>query len=87
MKWRHILRPLALAAALPLIALSALAVWRSLERLYAAYLISHGRLFSDDLTQGRINLRLEIETWCLVLGMCAGAFLLLRFWYHSKFAQ
>jgi hypothetical protein len=50
MKWLQILRSLALAASLPLIALSALAAWYSLERLYTAYLITHDRPFSDDLT-------------------------------------
>ncbi len=84
MKWRHILRPLALAASLPLVALSGLAAWNSTERLYRAYLINRGRLFSDDLTEAHINVGAEIETWCFVLGVAFVAFMLLRFWRKSK---
>jgi hypothetical protein len=73
-----------LAASLPLIALSALAAWCSLERFYTAYLVTHGRPFSDDLTQGRTKIGFETETWCLVLGISAIAFLLLRFWYRLE---
>jgi hypothetical protein len=87
MKWRHTLRFLALAASLPLIALSALAAWRSLERLYAAYLVTHGHLFSDDLGAGHIKVAFELEVWCLVLGISAVAFLLLRFWHRSKYGR
>jgi hypothetical protein len=87
MEWRHTLRPLALTASLPLIALAALAAWRSLERLYIAYLFNHGRLFTDDLSAGHINLGLEVEAWCLVLGVAVVAFMLLRFWRRSKSGQ
>jgi len=88
MGWRrHTLRQLALAASLPLIALAALAAWRSLERLYDAYLFNHGRLFTDDLTVGQIDIGLEVEAWCLVLGVAFVAFMLLRFWLRSKSGQ
>jgi ABC-type branched-subunit amino acid transport system permease subunit len=87
MKWQHILRSLALAASLPLIALSVLAAWRSVERFYTAYLITHGHLVSDDLSEGHIRVGSEIEAWCLVLGTSAVAFLLLRFWYRSKYGR
>lgn len=87
MKWRYTLRFLVLAASLPLIALSTLLAWSSLERLYTAYLITHGRLFTDDLTEGHIEVASEIEVWCLVLGISAVAFLLLRFWYQSKYGR
>lgn len=87
MKWRHTFRFLALAASLPLIALSALAAWRSLERLYTAYVITHGHPLGDDLGAGRTKVAFEIEVWCLVLGMSAVAFLLLRFWHRTKFGR
>jgi hypothetical protein len=75
---------MALAASLPLVALSALLAWRSLGRLYAAYLFNRGHLLTDDLTVGHINTRFEIEVWCLVLGLSVFAFLLLRFWRRSN---
>jgi hypothetical protein len=84
MGWRHTLRPFALAASLPLIALAALAAWRSLERLYIACLFNHGRLFTDDLTSGYINIGLEVEAWCLVLGIVFVTFMLLRFWRRPE---
>jgi hypothetical protein len=87
MKWRHTLRSLALAASLPLTALPMLAAWRSVERFYTAYLVTHGHFFSDDLSEGHIKLGFEIEAWCLVLGTSAVAFLLLRFWYRSKYGR
>lgn len=87
MKWQHILRPFALVASLPLVALSGLAAWRSAERLYTAYLISHGRLFSDALDEGHINFGFEIEVWCLVLGTAFVAIMLLKFWRRSKGGQ
>jgi hypothetical protein len=87
MGWRHALRPLALTASLPLIALAALAAWRSLERLYIAYLFNHGRLFTDDLSMGHINISSEVEAWCLVLSVSFVAFMLLRFWRRSKSGQ
>jgi len=87
MGWRHTLRPLALTASLPLIALAALAAWRSLERFYIAYLFNHRRLFTDDLTVGHINIGLEVEVWCLVLGVSFVAFMRLRFWRRSKSGQ
>jgi hypothetical protein len=80
MEWRHALRPIALAASLPMIALAALAAWRSVERFYMAYLFKHRRLFSEDLAVGHIKVRQEIEVWCFVLGTAFVAFLLLRFW-------
>jgi hypothetical protein len=64
MGWRYTLRPFALTASLPLIALAALAAWRSLERFYIAYLFNHGRLFTDDLSADHINIGLEVEAWC-----------------------
>ena len=84
MKGRLSLPSLALAASLPLIALSALAARRSVERFHTAYLISHGRLFSDDLSAGRIKLAVEIQTWCVVLGVAAVSFVLLRFWHRPN---
>src|SRR5580698_3087587 len=80
MRWRRTIRFLALAAALPLIALSALSAWRSLERLYTAYPITHGHSFSDDLGAGHIKVAFEIGVWCLVMGISAAAFLFLRLW-------
>jgi hypothetical protein len=87
MGWRQTLRPLALTASLPLIALAALAAWRSLERFYLANLFKHRRLFTDDLTVGHINIGSEVEAWCLVLGISFVAFMLLRFWRRSKSGQ
>ena len=87
MGWRHALRPLALTASLPLIALAALAAWRSLERIYIAYLVNHGRLLTDDLSAGHINIGLEVEAWFLVLGVAFVALKLLRFWRRSKSGQ
>ncbi len=87
MGWRHTLRPLALTASLPLIALAALAAWRSLERFYIAYLFNHRSLFTDDPSVGHINIGLEVEAWCLVLGVSFVAFMLLRFWRRSKSGQ
>jgi hypothetical protein len=52
-----------------------MAAWRSLERLYIAYLLNHGRLFTDDLSAGHINIGLEVEAWCLVLGVAFVAFM------------
>jgi hypothetical protein len=87
MRWLQILRPLALTASLPLIALAALAAWRSLERLYIAYLFNHGRLFADDLSEGHINIDVEVKAWCLVLGVAFLTFMLLRFWRRSNAGQ
>jgi hypothetical protein len=87
MKWRHILRSLALAASLPLIGLSVLSAWCSVERFYTAYLITHGHFSSDDLSEGHIRVGFEIEAWCIVLSTSAVAFLLLRFWYRSKYGR
>jgi hypothetical protein len=76
-----------IAAALPLIALSALSAWRSLERLYTAYPITHGHSFSDDLGAGHIKVAFEIGVWCLVMGISAAAFLFLRFWQRTKYGR
>jgi hypothetical protein len=84
---RHILRPLALAASLPLVAASALGAWRSLGRLYTAYQFNHGYIATDDLTAGHVHVRFEIEVWCLVLGLAVVAFLLLRFWRNPNVRQ
>ena len=81
---RHLLGPLALVASLLLVAVSAFGAWRSLGRLYTAYQFNHRRIAGDDLIVGHVNIRFEIEVWCLVLGLAVVAFLLLRFWQTSN---
>jgi len=85
---RHILRPLALAASLPLVAASALGAWRSLGRLYTAYQFNHGYIATDDLTAGHVHVRFEGTTpQSLVLRLAVVAFLLLRFWRNPNVRQ
>jgi hypothetical protein len=69
---------------LPLIVLAVIMAWRSIERLYTAYLFAQGRTPTDDLTQAHINVRLELAAWGIVLGIVVVVSFLLRFWHRSK---
>jgi hypothetical protein len=75
---------LTLVISLPLTVLAAAMAWRSIERLYTAYLFAQGRTQTDDLTAAHIDLRLDLAAWGIVLGIFLLVSFLLRFWYRSK---
>jgi hypothetical protein len=59
MKSRTPSRALKLGVSLPLTLVAAMMAWRSIERLYTAYLFAQGRTPTDHLTQSHINGVLE----------------------------
>jgi len=75
---------LALGTSLLLIVLAAIMAWRSIERLYTAYLFAHGGAPTDDLTQAHINARLEFAVWGIVLALVLLVSFLLRWWHRSR---
>ena len=84
MKSRARWRALTLGASLPLIVLAGVMAWRSIERLYRAYLFAQGRTPTDDLTKAHINVRLELAAWGIVVGIVLLVSSLLRFWRRSR---
>jgi divalent metal cation (Fe/Co/Zn/Cd) transporter len=77
-------RALTLGASLLLMVLAGVMAWRSIERLYAAYLFTQGRTPTDDLTQAHVNVRLELAAWGIVVGIVLLVSFLLRFWRRSR---
>lgn len=84
MKSRTPSRALKLGVSLPLTLLAAIMAWRSIERLYTAYLFAQGRTPTDDLTQAHINGLLEVASWGIVVGIVVVVSFLLGFWHRSK---
>jgi hypothetical protein len=72
----------ALGAAIALITVAIFAASRCIERLHTAYLFAHGRIPTDDLTQGYVNVRLA--AWGMVLCLAVVASILLRYWHRAK---